>query len=80
MAKRRFSYNGEDWEVETTGTATGAGASGAGYYPPVSRWSVVFRPVKGDSKKEIRGTIGASDPNTLDAETLARELGRALRS
>lgn len=78
MAKRTFSYKGQEWEVETTGTATGAGASTEGYLPPVTRWSVTFRQV-GNPKTEVRGSIGAPDPNTLDADQLARELGRALR-
>ena len=77
MAKRTFSYNGEDWEVETTGTATGAGASSGGYFPSVSRWSVTFQQV-GDPKQEVRGSIGASDPNDLQLDQLVRELRRAL--
>jgi len=79
MSTKRFSHNGEEWEVETTGTGVGAGASSAGHFPPISRWSVVFRPLK-DPAREVRGSIGSSDPNTLDTEQLAKELERALRS
>ncbi len=79
MAKRTFTYEGEEWEVETTGTGVGAGASGEGYHPSISRWSVIFRPVK-DPTKEIRGSIGNADPQKVDATQLARELGRALRA
>ena len=61
-----------------TGTATGAGASGAGHFPAVSRWSVVFRRTN-NPREEIHGSIGASDLNTLDANQLAKELMRALR-
>ncbi len=79
MAKKTFSYDGQEWEVETTGAGVGAGASGAGHFPPVTRWSVVFRPLK-DPTKEVRGTIGAPDPNKLDADQLAKEVARALLS
>ncbi len=61
-----------------TGTATSASASGAGYFPAVSRWSVVVRPIK-DPKREIHDSIGTSDLDTLDANQFAKELGRALR-
>lgn len=79
MATRRFSYDGEEWEVETTGIGTGAGASSEGHFPPITRWSVVFSPLKG-SKKEVHGTIGAPDPNKLEPDQLVNELRHALRS
>ncbi len=79
MPTKRFVLNGEEWEVEMTGTAVGAGASAAGYEPRVSRWSVVFRSVK-DPSREVRGQIGASDLSKLSDQQLVKELERALRS
>ncbi len=80
MATRRFSYNGEEWEVETTGIGTGAGASSEGHFPPITRWSALFRPLKGPKKKEVHGAIGAPDPNYLEPDQLVNELRHALRS
>ncbi len=79
MPTKRFLHKGEEWEVETTGTAVGAGVSAAGYHPRVSRWSVVFRSIK-DPSKEVHGQIGAPDPTKLDDRQLAKELERALRA
>jgi len=76
MPRKEFTCDGEKWEVETTGTAAGAGVSGAGYFPKVSRWSVNFRRVS--DRKEVHGSIGADDPNKVAVDQLCRELKRAM--
>ncbi len=66
---RQFQYDGDEWEVQETGTALGFGGL----------WGANFRCISDPSKAEHEGDIRDIDPDNVSEDELRAALRRALR-
>ena len=72
--KRRFQYQDQEWEVETTG---GGGGVALGGPPSITRWTAIFRCLSDSSVPKRIGALPDVDSNKLDVEVLQAALESA---
>jgi hypothetical protein len=73
MSRRSFSFDAEQWEVESAGSGHGVGS---GKPPPMTRHQVVF--TRRSDGSRYREWISTSDVNAASRSELEAALTRAL--
>ncbi len=72
---RRFNHEGEEWDAESTETASG---TGAGDVMDITDHGVEFVCVSNSSKGPYRGNISKPNPNEVSEEDLKIALRHAI--